>query len=337
MTVDVSGSTLGPPDNLRGVNAQNGVQYGGVGVKAGAGGTITGSTLYGSGFGDPSADGTAALLYAAKKVTLSNDLITGDGTDVGVAIVSSTGVTISHNQIGRTAPDVPDSFGIGVQADATKVSVDGLREAPSASPPSTVTLVCNTFSGWKTDIEGATQPVCITTNTLPDGTVKVPYSATLASISGTAPVSWSRVSGSLPPGLVLAANGSVSGTPTKEGAYDFTVKVTDANGESATQPLTIVVITPPPPPRTPGYMLTASDGGVFTFGTAHFRGSAANLALRAPIVGIATKPNGVGYWLAAKDGGCSATGFPSTDPWVAPTRQHRSSASPPLRTVRAIT
>ncbi len=64
--------------------------------------------------------------------------------------------------------------------------------------------------------------------------------------------------------MALAANGTVSGTPTKAGIYDFTVKVTDAKGQSATQALTIVIISPPPPPKTPGYWLTASDGGVFS-------------------------------------------------------------------------
>ena len=269
------------------------MQYGGVGVNAGAGGTVTGSTIYGSGFGSPSDQGTAFLLFGAKNVTLSEDTITGAETDIGVAVSSdSTGIAISHNHISRTSPDSPDTFGTGVQVDTG----------------SSATLVCNTFSGWKTDIEGATQGPCITTTTLPDGTVKVPYSATLTATGGTAPYTWSRVSGSLPPGLALAANGKVSGTPTKEGTYDFTVKVTDAKGETATQALTIVISAPPPPPKTQGYWLTAGDGGVFSFGSAPFRGSAGNVHLVAPVVGIATTPNGVGYWLGAKDGGVFSYG-----------------------------
>lgn len=35
-----------------------------------------------------------------------------------------------------------------------------------------------------------------------------------------------------------------------------------------------------------GYWLVATDGGVFTFGDARFRGSAGGLRLDAPIVGI---------------------------------------------------
>ena len=84
--------------------------------------------------------------------------------------------------------------------------------------------------------------------------------------------------------------------------------MTDAKGETATQALTIVISAPPPPPKTQGYWLTAGDGGVFTFGSAAFRGSAAKVPLVAPVVGIATTPNGGGYWLAAKDGGVFSYG-----------------------------
>jgi 3D (Asp-Asp-Asp) domain-containing protein len=52
-----------------------------------------------------------------------------------------------------------------------------------------------------------------------------------------------------------------------------------------------------------GYWLAAAQGGVFTYGDAHFRGSAGNTHLHAPIVGIAATPDGGGYWLAAADGG----------------------------------
>ena len=53
----------------------------------------------------------------------------------------------------------------------------------------------------------------------------------------------------------------------------------------------------------PGYHLAAADGGVFAFGSASFRGSAGNIRLNRPIVGMAADPDGVGYWLAASDGG----------------------------------
>ena len=63
--------------------------------------------------------------------------------------------------------------------------------------------------------------------------------------------------------------------------------------------------------RTPdslGYWLTATDGGVFAFGDAGFRGSMADRALDRPVVGIASTSDGKGYWLVGADGGVFAFG-----------------------------
>jgi hypothetical protein len=55
-----------------------------------------------------------------------------------------------------------------------------------------------------------------------------------------------------------------------------------------------------------GYWLVASDGGVFTFGGAHFFGSMGGKHLDAPIVAMATDRATSGYWLAGSDGGLFA-------------------------------
>jgi hypothetical protein len=52
-----------------------------------------------------------------------------------------------------------------------------------------------------------------------------------------------------------------------------------------------------------GYWLVASDGGIFTFGDAHFYGSTGAVNLTKPVVGITPTPDGRGYWLVASDGG----------------------------------
>jgi N-acetylmuramoyl-L-alanine amidase len=52
-----------------------------------------------------------------------------------------------------------------------------------------------------------------------------------------------------------------------------------------------------------GYWLVARDGGIFTYGTATFDGSAGALDLNAPVTGMAGTPDGGGYWLVARDGG----------------------------------
>ena len=61
-------------------------------------------------------------------------------------------------------------------------------------------------------------------------------------------------------------------------------------------------------PSSAGYWITASDGGVFSFGGAGFYGSMGGKPLNKPIVGMAATPSGHGYWEVASDGGIFAFG-----------------------------
>ncbi len=62
-------------------------------------------------------------------------------------------------------------------------------------------------------------------------------------------------------------------------------------------------------PPTSGYLLAASDGGVFAF-NAPFFGSMGGRSLNAPIVALAADPETGGYWLTASDGGVFAFNAP---------------------------
>lgn len=91
----------------------------------------------------------------------------------------------------------------------------------------------------------AEQPPVITTTTLQGGKAGAAYSQTLAA-TGTAPITWSIESGSLPNGLTLSGN-TISGTPTTAGTFTF--KVTAANGAgSDTKELSIVIQAAPVEP-----------------------------------------------------------------------------------------
>ena len=57
-----------------------------------------------------------------------------------------------------------------------------------------------------------------------------------------------------------------------------------------------------------GYWLVAADGGIFSFGDAHFHGSTGGMHLWAPVLGMAATPSGNGYWLVAADGGIFSFG-----------------------------
>lgn len=88
---------------------------------------------------------------------------------------------------------------------------------------------------------GDTTPT-ITTTSLPGGTVGSSYSQSLGVSSGNSPFTWSVSAGSLPAGLSLGSStGAITGTPTTAGTSNFTVLVTDTDGDIDTQALSIVV------------------------------------------------------------------------------------------------
>lgn len=54
------------------------------------------------------------------------------------------------------------------------------------------------------------------------------FSYTVSASGGNGPFTFARVNGTLPPGLVMASNGLISGVPTAPGSYAFDYEVTDA-------------------------------------------------------------------------------------------------------------
>ena len=68
----------------------------------------------------------------------------------------------------------------------------------------------------------------VSTLTLPPGTVGTAYNQTLAATGGTGGYTWSTTAGTLPANVTLAANGTISGTPTTFGTANFTVQVKDS-------------------------------------------------------------------------------------------------------------
>jgi len=57
-----------------------------------------------------------------------------------------------------------------------------------------------------------------------------------------------------------------------------------------------------------GYLLSASDGGVFDYGNIPFCGSTGSIRLNKPVVASALTSNGGGYWEVATDGGIFSFG-----------------------------
>ena len=56
--------------------------------------------------------------------------------------------------------------------------------------------------------------------------------------------------------------------------------------------------------------MVGSDGGIFSFGDAHFHGSMGNQHLDKPVIDLVPTAAGTGYWLVASDGGVFAFNAP---------------------------
>ena len=73
-------------------------------------------------------------------------------------------------------------------------------------------------------------PLTIATSSLPDATVGTETLIGIRVSGGTQPLAWKVSSGKLPPGLKLnPAKGTISGTPTAPGTYNFELTVTDSS------------------------------------------------------------------------------------------------------------
>jgi hypothetical protein len=109
---------------------------------------------------------------------------------------------------------------------------------------------------------------------------------------------------------VVNAN-TIDAVSPAQAASAVNVLVTTVDGTNSAAPanqFTYTTTAPTPSTATEGYWEVASDGGIFSFGNALFHGSAGNITLNKPVVGMASTPNDAGYWLVASDGGIFSYG-----------------------------
>jgi hypothetical protein len=93
------------------------------------------------------------------------------------------------------------------------------------------------------NVSQGVQRLFVATSSLPEAALGQAYTAPALTVSSGSVSSWTLAGGALPPGLNLASNGVISGTPTAPGTFTFTVQ---ANGSpnSDTKLLSIFVLAP---------------------------------------------------------------------------------------------
>src|SRR5690606_15460875 len=104
--------------------------------------------------------------------------------------------------------------------------------APTAAPIVTLSR------GYTMSVVPA--PIIVSPPVLPDATLGEAYTQAITASGGIAPYTFT-VSGSLPPGLVLASNGTFVGIPSAVGSYPFVIHATDALGVSGGRAYNILV------------------------------------------------------------------------------------------------
>ena len=111
-------------------------------------------------------------------------------------------------------------------------------------------------------------PNITTGSPMPNGTVGVAYSKTLAAAGGDGSYTWALFNATtLPAGLELnTATGAISGTPTAAGTTNFEAEVTSA-AQSTTKALRVTIDAAPPPP--PPSIATSSPMANGTVGMAY--------------------------------------------------------------------
>ncbi|MCC8671665.1 putative Ig domain-containing protein [Xanthomonas arboricola] len=154
-----------------------------------------------------------------------------------------------------TGGTAPYSYAVTAGALPTGVVVDVATGALSGTP-----TVAGTFNFTLTVSDSTPSPaaqasrsytltiaapvIVVAPTALPAATRGMAYSQVLSASGGTAPYTYAVSAGSVPAGLTLASNGTLSGNPTAEGSFNFTVTATDANTFTATQAYALTVAGP---------------------------------------------------------------------------------------------
>ena len=125
--------------------------------------------------------------------------------------------------------DIPNGASLTIPSGTTLTNEGTVTNSGALTNNGTI----NNFGTLPDNIQG-TAPPSITATSLDDGAENAAYTATLAADGEPTSWTWSAdTNSSLPPGLALSTSGVISGTPTTQGTYNFTVTATNSGGSDS--------------------------------------------------------------------------------------------------------
>lgn len=197
-------------------------------------------------------------------ITIAGDLaLTGSTPSTGTTTVAYSGTTF-----GGTGGVLPYSWsatglppGLGINS-----STGAITGTPTTPGTYSIDVFLTDSGGSSANYAGSIVVAAFPalSGTLPDATNGSAYSASYTRTGGHTPFSYTISAGALPTGLTInPSTGVISGTPTVNGAYTFTVRVQDNLGNFTTRAQTVNVSANPSLSGT----LTADTEAPYTNGT----------------------------------------------------------------------
>jgi hypothetical protein len=129
-----------------------------------------------------------------------------------------------------------------------KISADGVFTAPVVAKSTTVTIIAisaadtNKQATVKINVTPVGPSLAVQTANLPRATAGTAYLEALIASGGDLPYHWTLSAGTLPQGIKIdESNGSIGGTTTASGNFNFTVTASDASSHTAARQLTLAV------------------------------------------------------------------------------------------------
>lgn len=150
----------------------------------------------------------------------------------------STGLMAGASDMTGTMVALPANLTAGTYWLGVCVNFDGAN-ATSPFPLDEISVV-NNCSGAAMSTIVSTGSLSVLTTSVPAATQYAPYGLRLRATGGTGEITWAISAGTLPPGMALGADGTLSGAPARTGSFGFEVTAT-SGGAMATQMLSLMV------------------------------------------------------------------------------------------------